>query len=91
MSADLAGLVVVLPDRCRSCAIHEAVIGVGAGPHIASLHCQCCDQHRGWLSHDVYEFLFRLVEEFGVPPEPVECRGIVTNGEALQKTKNATG
>jgi hypothetical protein len=65
------GLDVMLPDPCRGCADHRAIVVPGKGPHLAAYVCACCDQHRGWMSSTTYEFLVTLIQEFGRPGEPV--------------------
>jgi hypothetical protein len=63
-------LAVTLPDPCP-CGKHDALICAGAGPHKASLRCQWCNHHRGWLSHTTHTFLTQLVKKFGRPIAPI--------------------
>jgi hypothetical protein len=69
----LAGLEVRLPDPCR-CSGAIALLGPGAGPHRASLHCRECSTHRGWVSHTTYEFLCSVANKFGRPQRPITIR-----------------
>jgi hypothetical protein len=68
----LEGLKVRLLDVC-SCGSAVALIGAGAGPHCASLHCRC-GKHRGWVSTEVYKFLMAVLKKFGRPSVPVVIR-----------------
>jgi hypothetical protein len=58
---------------CRACGggVTVVVIGPGAGPHVASLHCAACDRHRGWLPKTIAEFLLETISRFGRPREPI--------------------
>ena len=58
---------------CSACGggVTVVVIGPGAGPHIASLHCAACDRHRGWLPKTIAEFLLEAISRFGRPSEVV--------------------
>jgi hypothetical protein len=69
----LIGLAVLLPDECRTCHTHIAIVGEGSGSHRASLYCGC-GQHRGWLPREAAEFLTTLIQKFGRPLEPVAVR-----------------
>jgi hypothetical protein len=69
----LLDLVVTPPDPCK-CGTHDAIIGAGAGPHLASLHCRACGLHRGWLPLVTYQFLAEIVAKFGRPVEPIAIR-----------------
>jgi hypothetical protein len=75
----ITGIDVRLPDHCR-CGASLAIIGAGAGPHCASLRCEVCDTHRGWVSRDSYNFLISIIEKFGRPTEPV----LIRRGEVRQ-------
>ena len=35
---------------CGVCGHMVVVIGQGAGPHVASLHCAARERHRGWVA-----------------------------------------
>ena len=67
----LIGLVVDLQQACR-CGGYVAVIGVGKGPHLASLRCEACDEHRGWMSQQTYGFVNETIKLFGRPTEPIK-------------------
>jgi hypothetical protein len=69
----IVGLVVDLQDAC-ACGTNLAVIGAGSGPHLASLRCQACDHHRGWVSRQSYNFLTKTTEQFGRTDEPIKVR-----------------
>jgi hypothetical protein len=75
---DLLGLPIKLERTidgpCAACGDTAVIIGEGAGPHIASLRCACCDRHRGWLPKAVADFLTDLVVRFGRPTEPITVR-----------------
>jgi hypothetical protein len=45
----LWGLRISLPRPCPTCGSATAVIVAGVGPHAASLRCDSCGLHRGWL------------------------------------------
>ena len=70
----LLGLGVLLPDACKQCGSREATIGPGAGPHLASLHCQCGVHFRGWVGARTHAFLTEIVAKFGRPETPIEIR-----------------
>ncbi len=67
MNEAMLGLAVVVPDQCRSCGAHEAVIEDGCGPHQAGLRCTCCRRHRGRLGKRTYAFVAGIVAKFGRP------------------------
>jgi hypothetical protein len=71
----LAGLRIRLKRTidvpCGACGETVVVIGQGAGPHAASLHCGSCDRHRGWLPKAITEFLREMISLFGWPPEAI--------------------
>ena len=67
------GIEVYLPDPCQ-CSTCIALIGPGAGPHRASLHCRKCERHRGWLSSDSFEFITTIINKFGRPRSPIIIR-----------------
>lgn len=73
--ADIIGLTVRLERTidvpCVACGQTDVVIGVGAGPHVASLQCASCERHRGWLPKTVADFLIDVVARFGRPAEPI--------------------
>jgi hypothetical protein len=73
-SSSPIGLSVILPRRCSNCGSDSAVVGSSRGPHHASLLCDCCGGHRGWLSGATYRFLSDVIENFGRPIEPIEIR-----------------
>jgi hypothetical protein len=59
---------------CGVCGQTVVVIGNGAGPHVASLHCASCDRHRGWLPKAIADFLLGTINRFGRPPEAITIR-----------------
>jgi hypothetical protein len=59
---------------CGVCGQTVVVIGKGAGPHVASLHCASCDRHRGWLPKAIADFLLGTISRFGWPPEAITIR-----------------
>jgi hypothetical protein len=59
---------------CGMCGQTNVVIGLGAGPHVASLHCASCDRHRGWLPKAITDFLLAMISQFGWPPETITIR-----------------
>jgi hypothetical protein len=69
----LVGLVVDLQQPCR-CGAYVVVIGPGKGPHLASLRCEACDVHRGWLSQQSHSFISKTIEQFGSTTEPIKVR-----------------
>jgi hypothetical protein len=69
----LMGLVVDLQTQCK-CGGYVAVIGAGKGPHLASLRCEACDAHRGWLSQQTYSFVNETIKRFGRTTEPIKVR-----------------
>jgi hypothetical protein len=71
-SSSPIGLSVILPKRCSNCGADAAVIGSSRGPHHASLLCDCCGRHRGWLSGVTYNFISTIIDQFGRPVEPIE-------------------
>ena len=70
----LSGLTVKLPDTCSKCGDLAAIIGPGEPPHYASLVCQSCGLHRGWISRANYTFLNEVINKFGAPSEPIVFR-----------------
>jgi hypothetical protein len=73
-SSSPIGLIVILPKPCSNCGSDSAVVGSSRGPHHASLLCECCDRHRGWLSGTTYRFLSDVITNFGRPTEPILVR-----------------
>jgi hypothetical protein len=75
---DLLGLPIKLERTidgpCAVCGETAVIIGEGAGPHVASLHCAGCDRHRGWLSKAITEFLLEMITRFGRPSEAITIR-----------------
>ena len=69
----LIGLVVDLQQPCK-CGAYVAVIGCGKGPHLASLRCEACDEHRGWLSQQTHSFISETIKRFGRPTDPIRVR-----------------
>jgi hypothetical protein len=67
----ILGLVVKLPNSCSKCG---DLLAPGKPPHCASLLCQLCGLHRGWISHTNYKFLNEITNKFGVPSEPIVFR-----------------
>ena len=70
----LSGITVKLPDTCSKCGDLVAIIGPGKPPHCASLLCQSCGLHRGWISRANYTFLNEVINKFGAPSEPIVFR-----------------
>ena len=70
----LSGITVKLPDTCSKCGDLVAIIGPGKPPHCASLLCQSCGLHRGWISRANYTFLNEIINKFGAPSEPIVFR-----------------
>lgn len=75
----LIGLIVTLPDRCK-CGTHEAIVGPGAGPHLASLRCGACEAHRGWMSATSHAFLTETIKQFGRPEAPIVIKRSKSGG-----------
>jgi hypothetical protein len=73
-SSSPIGLTVIVPKPCSNCGSDAAVIGSSRGPHHASLLCEHCGGHRGWLSGTTYRFLSNAIENFGRPSEPILVR-----------------
>jgi hypothetical protein len=73
-SSSPVGLSVILPKRCADCGSGAAVVGSSRGPHHASLLCESCRCHRGWLSGETFRFLSDVIDNFGRPTEPVVIR-----------------
>ena len=69
-NSDLVGLAITLPEPCPRCSGHDAVIGIGRGPHKASIMC-CCGRHLGWMSIATFNFVAETVQQFGRPSEPI--------------------
>jgi hypothetical protein len=67
------GLAVDLQQQCR-CGAYIAVIGPGKGPHLASLHCQACEKHRGWVSRESHRFISETIRLFGRPTAPIKVQ-----------------
>jgi hypothetical protein len=70
----ILGLAVKLPDSCRACGTYVVRIGSGAGPHVAGLACDECEQHRGWMSRTSYDFIRAIATKFGHPDTPIVIR-----------------
>jgi hypothetical protein len=81
----LEDLQVQLPDACPGCNNPIALIGRGSGPHRASLHCDRCGGHRGWIAHQTYDFLITITKKFGRPHTPI----VIRRGNVVWRT--ATG
>jgi hypothetical protein len=67
------------------CTCGETAVVCGSssgGPHLASLRCQACDAHRGWLSRSSGEFLLAAIDRFGRPREPIIVRNSATSSGA---------
>jgi hypothetical protein len=73
-SSSPIGLNVIVPRPCRNCGSDSAVIGSSRGPHHASLLCERCGGHRGWLSGTTFKFLSDVIEHCGRPTEAIEIR-----------------
>jgi hypothetical protein len=50
--------------------------GLGAGPHAASLLCNGCANHRGWLPKTIANFLAESISKFGRPAAPITINTI---------------
>jgi hypothetical protein len=86
-SSSPIGLSVIVPKPCGKCGSDSAVIGSSRGPHHASLLCECCGGHRGWLSGTTYRFLSSTIDAFGRPTRPIEIRhnqSVLTTDTAAQ-------
>jgi hypothetical protein len=81
----LHGLAVQLPDRCL-CGSYDAVIGEGKGPHRASLFCNQCGKHHGWMANEAHVFVAEVVRKFGKPTTPIKILRNRTNREGTVKT-----
>jgi hypothetical protein len=57
-----------------ACGRTIVVIGNGACPHVASLHCANCDRHRGRLPKAVADFLLEMISRFGRPTDVITIR-----------------
>jgi len=69
----LIGLKVKLPDPCRQCGSHVAIITPGTKPHAHGLRCDC-GYHRGWMSRSTAAWLDTIVQKFGCPDGPIRLR-----------------
>ena len=67
----LVGIDVRLPDSCKHCGSQLAVIGPSRPPHRASMNCKSCASFRGWVSNVSFDFISKVVEQFGQPTEPI--------------------
>jgi hypothetical protein len=76
----LYGLFVQLSDTCR-CGSRVAIIGEGKGPHRASLFCERCGTHRGWMANAAHAFVSKIIEKFGKPTTPIRVRRNNSEGE----------
>jgi hypothetical protein len=73
--SQLFGLQVRMKHLKPCCARAEiSVIGHGAGPHYAELHCANCGRHRGWLSRATASWIETIIQKFGAPTEPIVVR-----------------
>jgi hypothetical protein len=74
----LAGLRIQLERTkdvpCGVCGQTVVVVGIAAGPHVASLYCATCDRHRGWLPKTIVDFLMKTISRFGWPTEAITIR-----------------
>src|SRR5262245_49146577 len=73
-SSSPIGLSVILPKPCSNCGSDAAIVGSSRGPHHASLLCDCCGGHRGWLPGVAFNFLCDVIDDFGRPTAPIEIR-----------------
>jgi hypothetical protein len=94
--ANITGLRVrlerTIDGPCAVCGETAVVIGAGAGPHAAALHCSCCNRHRGWLPKTVADFLTDLVVRFGRPTAPITIRNselAATSGASAAEASTA--
>ena len=76
---------------CAACGETVVVIGQGAGPHVASLHCASCDRHRGWLPETVASFLRETISRFGRPTRTLTIRNSTTSEFAQANEDRAHG
>ena len=67
----LVGTDVRLPDVCKNCSSPLAVIGPSRPPHRASMNCKACGSFRGWVSNVSFDFIRKIVEQFGKPTEAI--------------------
>jgi hypothetical protein len=72
-SDTILGLTMCLPDYCE-CGCTTALIGPGNGAHPASLICDSCQAHRGWVSRSIYGFISDVIARFGRLTTPVIVR-----------------
>ena len=70
-----------LPNTCSKCGDLVAIVGPGKPPHCASLLCQSCGLHRGWVSRANYTFINEVINKFGAPSEPIVFRTRSTKPE----------
>jgi hypothetical protein len=73
-SSSPVDLSIILPKPCSNCGSDSAVVGSSRGPHHASLLCDCCGGHRGWLPGAAFKFLSDVIDNFGRPTEAIEIR-----------------
>ena len=69
----LFGLVVDLEDPCK-CGTRLVVISSGKGPHSASLRCEACNRHRGWLSKTTHSAISETIKLAGRTTEPIKVQ-----------------
>jgi hypothetical protein len=74
-STSIFGLVIIA-DRapCPACGSAELLTGSSKGPHAASLRCNRCDRHRGYVSAALAKFLTEAITRFGRPTAPLIVR-----------------
>jgi hypothetical protein len=78
----LLGLAVELANLCQ-CGSALAVIGPGPRTRVASLQCQTCEAHRGWISGLTHSFVSEIIVRFGRPTAPIKI------GRSEQLIKNS--
>jgi hypothetical protein len=72
-STGIIGLVIEMPTAC-ACGATAATVGSSAGPHAASLICEC-GRFAGWLPRRAAEFIASTIDTFGQPTKPIALRG----------------
>jgi hypothetical protein len=82
----IVGIQVQLHQRSCPCGYEIFVTGYGKAPHRASLRCDSCGKHGGWVSKESGQFLEKIVGCFGRPTTPI----IVRNAQAPAETTGAS-
>jgi hypothetical protein len=74
-STGLIGLQLRFSSPCH-CGCSIVITGSSAGPYSASIRCNECGVHRGWLSRAEVEHLATIVGESGRSTEPIDIGGV---------------